>query len=96
MLKKRLAIAVTSIVNESISSGLRILFVASNTKIIVMINKKRILNKVPNISALYHPKVRRPFAPLELILSDIIDSMNPIRSEARCAVSAKIAIEFAR
>ena len=48
------------------------------------------------ISALCHPKVSSLEAGLMDIFIATIDIMKPTISEPRCAVSVKIAIEFAR
>ena len=62
----------------------------------VSVSKKMTLIIVPMISALFQPKVNSFEAGRIDILSAIILMANPIISEARCAVSVKIAIEFAR
>ena len=62
----------------------------------VRVSKKMIEAIVPMISALCHPKVRSLDAGLRVILRAAIDILNPMTSEARCAVSVKMAIEFAR
>ena len=69
---------------------------ASKTSQIVKVSKKMILLIVPIISALCHPKVSSFEAGLIDIFIATIDIMKPIISEARCAVSVKIAIELAR
>lgn len=55
-----------------------------------------ILLSVPMISALYHPKVSSLEAGLMDMFRAVIDIANPIISDAKCAVSVNIAIEFAR
>lgn len=55
-----------------------------------------ILAIVPIISALFHPKVSSLDLGLIAIFIATIEIMKPIISEAKCAVSVKIAIELAR
>lgn len=50
--------------------------------------------KVPITSALCHPNDRVLLAFLYAIVSDIMDIPNPTKSDAKCAVSVKMAIEF--
>lgn len=95
-LKKSPATAVIAIISELTFCGLMILLVASTTNQRVSVTKKETLISVPRISALCHPKVSSWEAGLILILSAIMDILKPIMSEARCAVSVKIAIELAR
>jgi len=70
--------------------------VASKTSQMVNVSKKIILTIVPMISALCHPNVSSLLFGLIDIFIAIMDIMKPTISEAKCAVSAKIAIEFAR
>lgn len=70
--------------------------VASKTSQIVKVSKKIIEHIVPIISALCHPNVSSLEAGLKDIFIATMDIMNPIISDAKCAVSVKIAIEFAR
>ena len=79
----------------SISYGAIILFVASTTSHKVIVIRKNTLIRVPIISARCIPKVYFIVAGLRVILSAVMENANPIISDARCAVSVKIAIEFA-
>jgi hypothetical protein len=76
--------------------GVTTLPVASKTSQIVKVRRKIILVIVPMISALCHPKVSSLDAGLNDIFMATMDIMKPTISEAKCAVSVKIAIEFAR
>lgn len=69
---------------------------ASKTNQIVNVSKKIIETIVPMISALCQPNVSSYEAGLMDIFMATIDIMKPTISEAKCAVSVKIAIEFAR
>lgn len=60
------------------------------------VSKKIILAIVPITSALCHPKVRFIEDGLIDIFIATIDIMKPIISDAKCAVSVKIAIELAK
>ena len=71
------------------------LYVASNKSQIVIVSKNMTLERVPMISALCHPKVSSLDAGLSDTFNAYIDITNPSMSVARCAVSVKIAIEFA-
>ena len=88
--------AVTAISKPFTSGCVITLSAASKTSQIVRVNKKMILNKVPRISALCHPKVNSLDDSLIANLRAAIDMANPIISELRCAVSVKIAIELAK
>lgn len=95
-LKNKPQTAVISMIFASTGWGLTTLFVASTTSQRVRVSKKATLSKVPRTSALYQPKVSSWEAGRMLILSAIILIMNPIISEAKWAVSVKMAIELAR
>jgi len=69
---------------------------ASKTSQMVRVSKKIIEHMVPMISALCHPKVSSFDAGFIDILIANMDIMKPIMSEPKCAVSVKIAIEFAK
>ena len=69
--------------------------VASNTSHMVKVNKNMILTIVPIISALCHPNVSSFEAGLIDIFIATIDIIKPTISDAKCAVSVKIAMEFA-
>ena len=72
------------------------LSIASNTNQIVKVSKKMILESVPRISALCHPKVSVFEAGFIDIFRAAIEIPKPIMSEARWAESVYIAIELAR
>jgi len=95
-LKNKPIIAVTPISNPLTSGCSMTLSVASKTIQIVRVNKKMILNKVPRISALCHPKVSSLEDDLIANFRAPIEMANPTISEVRCAVSVKIAIELAK
>jgi len=87
---------VIAISNPLTSCGSTTLPVASKTNQIVNVSKKIIETIVPMISALCQPNVSSYEAGLMDIFMATIDIMKPTISEAKCAVSVKIAIEFAR
>jgi len=95
-LKKSPIIAVIIISLPNTSYGSIILSIASNSSHIVRVSKKMTEIIVPIISALYHPQVCPLDAGLMVILRATIDIIKPIISEAKCAVSVKMAIEFAK
>lgn len=55
-----------------------------------------ILTRVPTTSARWYPNDKTLVAGLWAIVNDTIDIAKPTKSEARCAVSVKIAIELDR
>jgi len=95
-LKKSPPTAVMAISTPLTFYGTTTRLVASKTSQIVKVSKKIIETIVPMISALCQPKVSSLDAGLMDIFMATIDIMKPTMSEARCAVSVKIAIEFAR
>jgi hypothetical protein len=85
--------AVMSMYSAYKSFGLIILLIASTRSQRVKVNKKIIEHIVPIISALCHPKVSSFDAGLKVIFKAKIDILNPTKSDAKWAVSAKIAME---
>ena len=61
-----------------------------------MIHMVETETKVPMISALCHPYVRAVVDPLYASVSALMEMPNPSMSDARCAESAKIAIDPAK
>lgn len=86
-LKNNPATAVIIIVKASIFLGFMTQFEASTRSQNVMAIKKMTLIIVPMISALCHPYVNSLEAGFIVIFKATIDIANPIKSEARWAVS---------
>ena len=81
---------------DSISYGFITLLVASTTSHNVIVRRNITLIMVPIISARCNPKVYFIVAGPSVILRAIIEKAKPIISEARCAVSVNMAMEFAK